>query len=97
MVVGWTVGESKGNGRKGSRTTTNKGGATMKVENLLAIYQFCADYHSGQWSRGYRLLCRTHTALKRRKIGGDYLSRPYRRFANRDLYRYLEENYQRKV
>ena len=24
------------------------------------LAQFCMDYHSGQWSRGYRLLCRLH-------------------------------------
>lgn len=23
-----------------------------------ALAVFCMDYHSGQWSRGYRLLCR---------------------------------------
>jgi hypothetical protein len=54
----------------------------MKVADLLALYQFCADYHSGQWSRGYRFLCVVGSKLKRRHIGGDYLSKPYRRNAN---------------
>jgi hypothetical protein len=27
-----------------------------------ALLHFCAEYHSGQWSRGYRILC----AVKRR-------------------------------
>ena len=25
-------------------------------ESYFELYVFCADYHSGQWSRGYRLL-----------------------------------------
>lgn len=25
-------------------------------ENYFDLYVFCMDYHSGQWSRGYRLL-----------------------------------------
>lgn len=69
----------------------------MKIENLLAIYQFCADYHSGQWSRGYRLLCATDKALRRKQIGGDYLSRGSRQYANRELYQYLKNNYSDKV
>lgn len=24
---------------------------------LHALYWFCADYHSGQWSKGYQTLC----------------------------------------
>lgn len=28
----------------------------METRTLGTIYKFCADYHSGQWSRGYRLL-----------------------------------------
>jgi hypothetical protein len=27
---------------------------------LIALYFVCADYHSGQWSKGYRLLCLAH-------------------------------------
>lgn len=29
------------------------------------LYHLTADYHSGQWSRGYRLLCRCQRRLKR--------------------------------
>ena len=29
-----------------------------------ALYWFTADYHSGQWSRGYRLLCRVSRVFK---------------------------------
>jgi hypothetical protein len=28
----------------------------MNPDFVFALYVFCADYHSGQWSRGYRLL-----------------------------------------
>ena len=31
----------------------------------IALIYFCNSYHSGQWSRGYRLLCRAKNALKR--------------------------------
>lgn len=27
-------------------------------EYYFELYVFCMDYHSGQWSRGYRLLSR---------------------------------------
>ena len=32
---------------------------------LAALYMFAAHYHSGQWSRGYSLLCRTDKAIRR--------------------------------
>ena len=68
----------------------------MKVDTLLGIYQFCSDYHGGQWSRGYRLLCTTDKALKRKKIGGDYLSKAYRAYGL-ETYEYLEKHYIDKV
>lgn len=30
----------------------------IRKENYWELVVFCMDYHSGQWSRGYRLLCR---------------------------------------
>ncbi len=30
----------------------------MSPDKLLAVFHFCNGYHSGQWSREYRLLCR---------------------------------------
>ena len=38
----------------------------MSTDKLLAIYAFGAHFHSGQWSRGYRLMCRAQKALKQR-------------------------------
>ena len=31
---------------------------------IHALCHFCNDYHSGQWSRGYRILCRSLDWLK---------------------------------
>lgn len=28
----------------------------MNPDFIFALYAFCSDYHSGQWSRGYRIL-----------------------------------------
>ena len=38
----------------------------MNSITAAALYTFCAHYHSGQWSRGYRLLCMAERAWKRR-------------------------------
>ena len=36
------------------------------TDTLIALAHFCADYHSGQASRGYRLFCMAQNALARR-------------------------------
>lgn len=38
----------------------------MNSATAAALYTFCAHYHSGQFSRGYRLLCAAARAWKRR-------------------------------
>ena len=38
----------------------------MRLARAYAIYRLCAENHSGQWSRGYRLLCRTGQYMRRR-------------------------------
>lgn len=30
----------------------------MNPDFIFALYVFCANYHSGQWSRGYRIMSR---------------------------------------
>lgn len=30
----------------------------MSIDKLAGIYVYCMDYHSGQWSREYRILSR---------------------------------------
>ena len=37
----------------------------MKATTIAAIYTFAAHYHSGQWSRGYALLCAADRAWRR--------------------------------
>jgi|ETNvirnome_2_300_1030623.scaffolds.fasta_scaffold02216_2 hypothetical protein len=38
----------------------------MNATTSAALYTFAAHYHSGQWSRGYRLLCYAERAWQRR-------------------------------
>jgi hypothetical protein len=38
---------------------------TRDVELALALAHFANDYHSGQWSRGYRLLCAVQRRVRR--------------------------------
>lgn len=33
-----------------------------RFDRYGALYKLCTDYHSGQWSRGYRILSRLHIA-----------------------------------
>lgn len=54
---------------------------------ILAV--FCMDYHSGQWSRGYRILCR----LKPENFSSSLCTE----LRETDLYRYLEKKYADKI
>lgn len=54
---------------------------------ILAV--FCMDYHSGQWSRGYRLLC----MLRPRNFSSELCEE----LRQTELYDYLVNNYQDKV
>jgi hypothetical protein len=38
----------------------------MNLDFIFALYVFCMDYHSGQWSRGYRLLSRIESRYRPR-------------------------------
>ncbi len=38
----------------------------------LVLYRLCADWHSGQSSRGYRLLCRLSKRLERHGINPEF-------------------------
>jgi len=60
----------------------------------LILYVFCMDYHSGQWSRGYRLMCVTG-----KKLGSKFhvTSDQCKLLRNTKLYKYLEENYTDKI
>ena len=59
-------------------------------EGATALYAFCADYHSGQWSRGYRLLCRLGKRLKLSPLWEGYESLEE---DEREIYDELVEKY----
>jgi len=40
----------------------------LNDDSLVALYNIACDWHSGQWSRGYRLLCHARRLLERRGI-----------------------------
>lgn len=58
----------------------------MREYYVNAIYQLALDYHSGQASRGYRLLCRCQRYARWRGIE----LQPNRRS---ELYKYLAAKY----
>jgi hypothetical protein len=60
-----------------------------------ALYLLCARYHSGQWSRGYRILSRLHIAgyvpgasIQRNRFESD---------AQRDIYRHFVANVPKQI
>lgn len=58
-------------------------------EYYLELVVFLAHYHSGQWSRGYRLLS---------KLSPFSFSSNFEREAEQsDIYKYLVDNYKNKV
>lgn len=60
----------------------------IRKEDYLELAVFLAHYHSGQWSRGYRLLSR----LQARWSSG------FEREAEQsEIYQYLVANYANKV
>lgn len=36
----------------------------MNTDFRFALYVFCMDFHSGQWSRLYRIMCRLRATLR---------------------------------
>lgn len=68
----------------------------MTTNDLIALRVFAADYHSGQWSHGYRLLSLTYLALRRRGIERiDDMTWQHARSST--LYQYLARAYAEKV
>ena len=62
----------------------------ISKENYFELAQFLMDYHSGQWSRGYRLLCRL-------KVGGNWSSQLSEQLRDTECYQYLVANYAQHV
>ena len=73
------------------------GGVTLEIQYMkklsreyyFELAQFCMDYHSGQWSRGYRLISR----LKPRNFSSS-LSAELR---DSEAYQWLVQNYASKI
>ena len=61
----------------------------IKREDYWALAVFLMDYHSGQWSRGYRLLCRLDPRNFSSALCAEMREEP--------IYSYLVANYADKV
>ena len=70
----------------------------MGLRKLLAIRAFATDYHSGQWSRGYKILSLTYLRLQHKPL---YLSGDQDAllsYARRtSIYKTLVERYKDKI
>lgn len=64
----------------------------MNPDVIRAIYQLVCEWHSGQWSRGYRLLCHVQVYARRHGINLDRITR-----ASQRLCRQLEQRYAAKM
>ena len=62
----------------------------LAKEYYFELAQFCMDYHSGQWSRGYRILSRLH-------VGGNWSSQLSEQLRDTEAYQWLVANYAGKV
>ena len=58
-------------------------------ENYLELIVFLLDYHSGQWSRGFRLLSKLYPW----RVTDDFSTWA----RETEMYQYLVENYSKKV
>ncbi len=58
-------------------------------EGRFILAAFCIDYHSGQWSRGYRLICRMKPQ--------NFSSKLMDELRETELYQYLVEKYSDKI
>lgn len=64
----------------------------MHPDLVRAVYHLAADWHSGQWSRGYKLLCRVYNYAQRHGIDVHRRTR-----ASQRLYLQLESRYANKL
>ena len=60
----------------------------LSKEYYWELAVFCMDYHSGQWSRGYRLLCKLHP---------NFTDNFCDECRESEAYQFLVANYGRKV
>jgi len=69
-----------------------------KIRQIYTIFRFCENYHSGQASRGYRLLCRCQRKLNRldKRVMNTFrhnIEIVHNLFFDSTLYRHLTKNY----
>jgi hypothetical protein len=68
---------------------------TDRLIRMHTICHFANDWHSGQWSRGYRLLCRTQRWLARHRVTRPLDARMSKQ--QKALYAHLLANYGDKI
>jgi hypothetical protein len=68
----------------------------VRSAKLFALYVICSRWHTGQWSRGYRLLCRSggllHKIGIRNPLDQIKLARSPRKFRG-DFFRFYRKFY----
>lgn len=71
----------------------------MSARKLLCLAYFGMNYHSGQWSRGYKLMCRAQKLLRRKGLSTQLsISCDHPQSIENDkFYQRLVENYGEKV
>lgn len=57
----------------------------IRTENYPELAVFLMDYHSGQWSRGYRMMCR----LRPRNFSSELCEE----LRETEIYQHLVQNY----
>ena len=62
-----------------------------------ALYLFCVRYHSGKWSRGYKLLCRLELAGYQPGLGLRERPVNFESENQREIYKKLVKYYRSKV
>jgi hypothetical protein len=60
-----------------------------------ALYLFCNRYHSGQWSRGYRILSRL--SIARYRPGLSIQQNRFETEEQKEIYKILVRNYKNKM
>jgi hypothetical protein len=66
-----------------------------RFDTYGALYLFCSRYHSGQWSRGYRILSRL--AIAGYRPGLSIQANRFETDGQRCIYRHLVKNYKGRV
>ena len=61
----------------------------IKKDNYFELCVFLMDYHSGQWSRGYRILCK----LSPRNLTATLCDE----LRETEIYKHLEREYSKNV